>query len=270
MSVYEAHDAIDAALEEADRLRRVLKRKTAVQVHSLEERSLVKATALSWFKTHRDHVASTVDADLLRECDSLYQRLLSAADRATCRSRYNSTLKAVREELVGLRVYALIPRSSQVTKPTHDEPPKFDPLISDPRMQSILADRWRECAICLSSGAPLAATVMMGGLLEALLLARVNKEKNKTRVFRAASAPRHKPQDKVSPLKEWSLRHYVDVAHELGWISQSARDVGVVLRDYRNYIHPYKQLSHGVVLEIEDATLLWEICKSIAKQVIKS
>ena len=61
---------------------------------------------------------------------------------------------------------------------TTDTAPKFEPLISDPKMQAILIKRWQECVICVESGAPLAATVMMGGLLEGLLLAKINQLPN--------------------------------------------------------------------------------------------
>jgi hypothetical protein len=74
----------------------------------------------------------------------------------------------------------------------------------------------------------------------------------------------------AKPLNEWTLKNYIDVGHDLGWISVSAKDVGEVLRDYRNYIHPYKQLSHGINLTTEDASLFWEISKNISRQVIKS
>ena len=66
------------------------------------------------------------------------------------------------------------------------------------------------------------------------------------------------------------LKDYIDVVHELGWITASAKDVGAVLRDYRNYIHPQRQLSHGVHLRLDDAELFWEIRKSISRQVIDS
>jgi MrcB-like, N-terminal domain len=41
-------------------------------------------------------------------------------------------------------------------------------------MKVILERRWNECQRCLRARAPLAATVMMGGLLEALFVARAN------------------------------------------------------------------------------------------------
>jgi hypothetical protein len=114
----------------------------------------------------------------------------------------------------------------------------------------------------------MAATVMMGGLLEGLLLARVNKEPDPRPVFTAAGAPRDK-MGKTLALKDWTLRNFIDVAHELKWITVSARDVGVVLRDYRNYIHPQKELSHGIILEAGDASVLWEVAKSISRQLLR-
>jgi hypothetical protein len=184
--------------------------------------------------------------------------------------RYDSLLKSIRKELVDVRNYTLTVSQNNAERTTADEPPKFDPLIADARMRDILTNRWLECCTCLTSGAPLAATVMMGGLLEALLLARINKEQNKTSIFTATTAPKDKSTGKTLPLKDWTLRHFIDVTHELNWISQSAKDVGEVLRDYRNYVHPYKEFSHGVRLREDDASLFWEISKGIARQVIKS
>jgi hypothetical protein len=43
---------------------------------------------------------------------------------------------------------------------------------------------------------------------------------------------------------------------------------GEVLRDYRNYIHPYKQARHNLHLDSEDARLFWESVKGIARQLI--
>ncbi|MCG8673385.1 MAG: hypothetical protein MI867_28605, partial [Pseudomonadales bacterium] len=101
-----------------------------------------------------------------------------------------------------------------------------------------------------------------------LLLARFNKEQNKGVIFSPSKAPISKKTGKTAPLQEWTLRHYIDVAHDLKWISHSAKNVGEVLRDYRNYVHPYKQMSHGVELDSHDAELFWGITKSITNQLI--
>jgi hypothetical protein len=115
----------------------------------------------------------------------------------------------------------------------------------------------------------MAATVMMGGLLETLLLARINLEANKAPVFMASAAPKDRA-GKTRTLSEWGLKDYIAVCHELGWIGISAKEVGVVLRDFRNYIHPHKQLSHRVHLKDDDAVLFWGVSKTVSRQLLKN
>jgi hypothetical protein len=67
-----------------------------------------------------------------------------------------------------------------------------------------------------------------------LLLARINRESNKTPIFTAAAAPKDRQNNPLS-LRKWTLQD-IGVAHELKWITVAAKDVSVVLRHYRNYI----------------------------------
>ncbi|HEV2022750.1 MAG TPA: hypothetical protein VGQ94_09485 [Terriglobales bacterium] len=135
-------------------------------------------------------------------------------------------------------------------------------------MHRILVNRWQECTRCIGANADLAAIVMMGGLLEALLLARIQREPDQAAVFKAVAAPKDTKTKKTLPLQAWTLRHFIDVAHELKWISQTVKQVGVVLRDYRNYIHPYKELSHKIVVQPGDSGVLWEVSKSISRKLL--
>jgi hypothetical protein len=186
--------------------------------------------------------------------------------------KYVASLKLLKTRLGRLQadhVVALAAPPALVHAVTPDSVPKFDPLISDPKMQAILTRRWQECGICVRAGAPLAATVMMGGLLEGLLLAKINQLPNKAPVFSAAATPMDPKTGKALQLKEWGLKNYIDVAHELGWITKTTKDIGEVVRDYRNYIHPQKELSHGIALEPGDAHMLWEVAKSITLQLLK-
>ena len=260
------HAALDEAIQEASRLRRNLKKKTSKQVTAVAETALIKATALAWFNKHRAVIVTRVSDDDVGAADAAYKRLLQGADRATSRSTYDGTLKSLRSELTILKGRA-VEAGLEPVRATTDASPDFSSLVSDPKMQAILARRWDECVICVQHGAPLAATVMMGGLVEALLLARLLREPNKTPVFTAKSAPTDKT-GKVLPLQKWTLRNYLDVGHELGWISTSTKDIGAVVRDYRNYIHPQKQLSHAVDLKDGDSALFWEIAKGIVRQLL--
>ena len=261
-----AIDALDAAIAQCDRLRALLRKRRDPQVRNFEERSLAKATALAWFNGQRPSIAG-LGAAQLGAIDSGYKVLLAAADKAASRTKLVAKLKVLRASLIAMRSDTVTAPDSA---PTTDSPPVFAPLIADPQMRAILESRWDECVRCLVGNAPLAATVMMGGLLEALLLGRINREANKAPIFTSASAPKDSKTGQTRPLNEWTLKNYIDVVHEHGWISVSAKDVGEVLRDYRNYIHPFKQLSHGVDLTARDASLLWEVSKSITRQIIAS
>jgi hypothetical protein len=261
-------DTVTTAMAEVDRLRAALKKKKTNQVRGEDERSLAKATALAWFNGHRKTLPATIGAEALASVDALYQEILDASDRATARTTYATRLKQLREALIILRKEGLA--ASTMRRGTTDQAPDFSPLISDPQMQEILKERWRECVQCIEAEAPLSATVMMGGLLETLLLGRINREKDKAPVFRAKSAPKDKDSGKTKPLGEWMLKSYIGVSHDLKWISVSAKEVAEVLMEFRNYIHPHKQFAHGVRLTGDDAKLLWEVSKSISVQVLKS
>ena len=263
----EAFSAIDNAIQEVKKLRVNLKRKKDPQVRSYKERNLIKATSLSWFNNHRKTVAALLSQETLNSFDQLYQKVLQSCDRAVKRKIYDDHLKDILGELIKLKG-EVIRASTNTPIVTAETPPDFLSLTADVQMQTILKDRWKECLRCIAGKAPLAATVMMGGLLETLLLSRINKESDQSKIFKAKVAPKDGRTGRSLQLKEWTLRAYIDVAHELKWISQSAKDVGEVLRDYRNYIHPYKQFSHGTEFTIEDTYLFWEITKSISRQLM--
>lgn len=263
---------IELALTEAQRLQKALRGQTVVQVQSADDRQLIKATALAWFNSHKSVVMQHIGDGPIKPIDDLYRSLITAATRSTVRTKYLVMLKDIKKKLNAVQSDHVISLASNpVGNPssTPDTAPTFAPLVSDARMQAILTKRWQECSVCVASSAPLAATVMMGGLLEGLLLAKINQLPDKAPVFGAASAPIDPKTRKALQLKEWGLKNYIDVAHELGWISKTTKDVGEVMRDYRNYIHPHKELSHGIVLEASDAKMLWEVAKGITMQLLK-
>ncbi len=260
----EADEAIHQAITDANRIRTATRRRSMAQVRG-SERDVIRATALAWFRSHRPKLVVIFANPDLQPIDETYQRILEATHKSAARVGYVEAFKDVCDSLVHLRAANVIKLAAATTV---DTPPDFSRLISDFAMRAILERRWIECSVCIASGAPLSATVMIGGLLEGLLLARVNHESNKKPIFTAAAAPKDR-QNQPLGLKEWTLQDYIAVAHELGWITVAAKDVGVVLRDYRNYIHPQKELSHGVSLTTPDALILWEIGKSIARQLLK-
>lgn len=261
---------VEEAIAAIERLRGRTSRGTSVQVTSHAELSIIKATAQAWFHSQKPAFATLTQKAVLDAIDDRFRELLDATGRATTRERYKRIFRGLRADLVRLRSLAVDPSKFAIEESGFtDPPPDFSILIPDQAMRSILLRRWEETKRCLNSEAHLAATVMMGALLEALLLARINRLSNKAPVFTAGSAPKDR-KGKVKFLNDWGLKDYIDVGHEMGWIRQSGRDVGVVLRDYRNYIHPHKELSQGVVLQKEDTAMFWAVFTSLAGQIISS
>lgn len=255
---------VGSALADLDRLRKSLASVRAAQLFAIEPRGHVKAVALSWFDNYRAMIVSNSSADLAA-VDGGYKDLLSASERASSTSKVRRVVKALRANLVSLQT--TIVSSPAVRRGANNAAPSFG-AIPDPHMRQVLTRRWLECVACLDAGAPLAATVMMGGLLESLFLARVNREPNKKVVFTAATAPKDASSGNPLSLKDWTLNDYIAVAHELKWITQAAREVSQVVRDYRNYIHPQKELAHQLSLSVPDARMFWEVSKAIAVQLV--
>lgn len=262
MPIFDSASAVDDAIASTENLRRLLHRTKHRQVRSMEERALVKATAQAWFVNQRQCLS---DAGGVQQLDTDFRDLLDFAEKNVARSKYFLKLKKLKEELLDVRsaVLTLSPKSTSVQQPD------FSSLVSDAAMQRILERRWRETSSCVDAGAHLAAVVMMGGLLEGLLLARVLRMPSANPAFQTTACPKDK-MGKSRQLQDWTLANYIEVAHELGWIRRSARDVSAVLRDYRNYIHPHKELAHGVNINSDDVALMRAVFTQLVEQVLKS
>lgn len=261
-------EAVDVALAEVDCARKRVAKRGSKQVTKSEEIDYLKAVSYAWFRSHRPVIATVVPEALLDATDTSYRRILDSTAKNAARRTYLDALKDAKKALVALRAETLFSRGGS-NPLTGASPPDFSTLVGDPDMKSILTDRWGECQKCVKAGAYLAATVMMGGLLEALFLARANQLSEKSALFKAKATPRDPKTKKSLPLSEWTLRPYIDVGFEIGWITRSGKDVAAVLRDYRNYVHPEKQRSHGVRLGEHDALMFWDVTKNLAVQLLQ-
>lgn len=260
--------SVEAAIGEVTKARLSVRKKKTKQVFSADETDQLKSVAFAWFQTHRPPIASHASQPDLSEVDSAYRTVMDSTGRHAARATYSDALLVAKRSLVEVRSsIAANFHASYVA--TDDVPPNFSSLVADANMQLILQRRWNEVQLCLNSGANLAATVMMGGLLESLLLARINGSPNKGAVFVAKSAPRDKAGSTLT-LPDWKLIHMVQVAHELTWITKSAKDVSNVLREFRNYVHPHKEYTDGVSILDEDVRMFWEVTKSITRHVLAS
>lgn len=263
-------EAIDAAIDEVTSARARAAKITTVQIRGVDQVASLKATANAWFKTHRPIVvagASTLD---LAAVDGHYTLVLNSTAKNAAKQTYLDALKAAKNALVAVRAASLTAPITQATDSTDDLAPDFSPLAGNQEMREILTRRWHECCKCVKADAHLAAIVMMGGLLEALFVARANKMADKKPLINAAEAPKDKTTGKTANYQDWMLDSYIKVGCELKWITESAKDVADVLKEYRNYIHPEKERRHGVVLALNDSSIFWQVTKALTRQLLLS
>lgn len=262
-------EALDSAIGEVASARRVVSNVRSKQVRGTDVIATLKSTAQVWFSRHRPIVVSGAPHADLFAVDTSYTDVLNATAKYAAKQTYLDALGHAKKALVTLRASVLIPQESLATS-TDDLAPDFSPLAGNQQMRDVLRRRWHECQKCVGAEAHLAAIVMMGGLLEALFVARANKLSDKRPLISATGAPRDKATGKTLNYQEWMLDSYIKVAHELGWITDSGRSVADVLKEYRNYVHPEKELRHGIVLALNDSSMFWQVTKALARQLLMS
>src|SRR6185312_3081081 len=97
-------------------------------------------------------------------------------------------------------------------------------------------------------------------------VSRANKMRDKTLLTQAAGAPKDRVTGRTVNYQEWMLDSYIKVGFELRWITESAKDVADILKEYRNFIHPAKELRYGVTLDLNDSSMFWQVTKALARQ----
>src|SRR6266511_3728166 len=98
-----SHLAIDDAISQIDTLKKTLRKSSSLQVRAVQERSIIKATALAWFNNVRPRIAASANNEALLSTDNLYNKLLIGSERATTRSDYIDKIKLLKQALVDLR-----------------------------------------------------------------------------------------------------------------------------------------------------------------------
>jgi hypothetical protein len=135
--------------------------------------------------------------------------------------------------------------------------------ISDPLL-SVLNSRIEEIKLCLQVKSSLAVIFLCGSTLEGLLLNTALKypsEYNQTKV-----TPRDR-EGKVKSFQDWNLNNFIDASCELGFIKEDVKKFSHALRDFRNYIHPFAQMSSQFNPDEHTATICFQVLKAAIYQL---
>ena len=136
--------------------------------------------------------------------------------------------------------------------------PDIDKLPVKAQVASIIDARLQEAQIALDAGAYLSVIFLCGSVLEGMLLGVAQR---KPEEFNGSpTSPRRK--GKVKPLDEWSLAQLIDTACDIQLLEPDVKQFSHGLRDFRNYIHPYKQMTSGFTPDEHTAKICFQVLKA--------
>jgi hypothetical protein len=140
-----------------------------------------------------------------------------------------------------------------------------DALGLNTNFNDIINRRLAEIEYCISGEAPLASILLIGSVMEGILL---EVAKSYPQQFnQTPSAPKDKDSNKVRAFHRWTLNNLIDVAFEVGVLNQDVKEFSHVVRNFRNYIHPFEQMSSGFSPDHHTASICFQVLKAVMSQI---
>ena len=140
----------------------------------------------------------------------------------------------------------------------------LDKLGLEETVTAVIRLRLEEIKKCLTARASLSVIFLSGSSLEGILLGLASKYPIKFNQSKST------PKDKVGktrPFHEWTLSNFIDVAYDVGIIKEDVKKFSHTLRDFRNYIHPYAQISSKFDPDENTAKICWQVLKAAIFQL---
>ncbi len=140
-----------------------------------------------------------------------------------------------------------------------------DSMGLDSNLNDIIKLRLKEIEICIANGASQASIILIGSVLEGMLLDMALKYPQQFN--QAASAPKDKESGKVRKFQDWTLSNFIDIASEVGLLKQDVKKFSHVVRDFRNYIHPYEQMCTQFFPDKQTALICFQVLKAAISEI---
>ena len=135
-----------------------------------------------------------------------------------------------------------------------------------PNLKEAIERRWKEAQKCQHTQCYTSAIIMMGSILEALILARALLSPEIS--YRATKAP--KKNGKSPAIQDWNLNQLVDVAVEVQWLKTDRGKFSHALRESRNVVHPWVEVSTRANFDEATCKTSWEVLKASVDDLIQS
>lgn len=136
----------------------------------------------------------------------------------------------------------------------------IDGLGLDINVCEVIKKRLNETENCINNNAPLAAIFLIGSMMEGILLGTALLY---PKIFnQAKSAPKDKSNTKIKKFYDWTLNDFINTASEVGILKQDVKKFSHVVRDFRNYIHPYQQMTENFEPNKQTALICFQVLKA--------
>lgn len=136
----------------------------------------------------------------------------------------------------------------------------IDSLGLDINVCEVIKKRLDETENCINNNAPLAAVFLIGSMMEGILLGTALLY---PKIFnQAKSAPKDNSNTKIKKFYDWSLNDFINAASEVGILKQDVKKFSHVVRDFRNYIHPYQQMTENFAPNKQTALICFQVLKA--------
>lgn len=143
----------------------------------------------------------------------------------------------------------------------------IDKIGLDGAISDILSNRFEEIQKCFRAKSWLSVIFLSGSTLEGILL---GVALNNPRFFNTADSSPKTNEGKVKQFHLWSLSNFIDVAADIGLLMEDVKKFSHVLRDFRNYIHPYEQMSSNFYPDEHTAKICLQVLNTAIFQMIKN
>jgi len=148
---------------------------------------------------------------------------------------------------------------------TFAEPPdlrhRLETLITDKETVNVLMGRIEETRICVSGGAYRMATIGIGTFIEGLLLAVLLERDDDLRTNGFPDVRQRITPEKRSKQRkdaDWvSMELLIDTAFAKNWVQLDATTFTHAIRDFRNFIHPRKEITEQPQFDADTVMLCW-------------